>query len=133
RWAYDASGPRRGDALKDPAGRRLAAIDRADAEGHSSRHLRDRRGRRGGCRLVRSRNPRARRRGDEEEARRLPPQADRRRPQGAAAQAVTEEVRRAAEILRRGGLVAFPTETVYGLGADASNPSAVKKLYAVKR
>ena len=45
---------------------------------------------------------------------------------------MTEEVRRAAEILRRGGLVAFPTETVYGLGADASNPSAVKKLYAVK-
>ena len=44
-----------------------------------------------------------------------------------------EEVRRAAEILRRGGLVAFPTETVYGLGADASNASAVKKLYAVKR
>jgi len=46
---------------------------------------------------------------------------------------VKEEVRRAAEILRRGGLVAFPTETVYGLGADASNASAVKKLYAVKR
>ncbi len=44
-----------------------------------------------------------------------------------------EEVRRAAEILRRGGLVAFPTETVYGLGADASNASAVKKLYTVKR
>ena len=43
------------------------------------------------------------------------------------------EVRRAVEILRRGGLVAFPTETVYGLGADASNASAVKKLYAVKR
>jgi len=46
---------------------------------------------------------------------------------------VSEEVRRAAEILRRGGLVAFPTETVYGLGADASSEAAVKKLYAVKR
>jgi L-threonylcarbamoyladenylate synthase len=46
---------------------------------------------------------------------------------------VNEEVRRAAEILRRGGLVAFPTETVYGLGADAANPGAVKKLYSVKR
>jgi len=46
---------------------------------------------------------------------------------------VKNEVRRAVEILRRGGLVAFPTETVYGLGADASNASAVKKLYAVKR
>jgi len=35
-------------------------------------------------------------------------------------------------ILRRGGLVAFPTETVYGLGADASNPAAVARIYAVK-
>jgi L-threonylcarbamoyladenylate synthase len=46
---------------------------------------------------------------------------------------VTPEVRRAAEILRAGGLVAFPTETVYGLGADASNPKAMVRLYAVKR
>ena len=42
------------------------------------------------------------------------------------------EVRRAAEILRAGGLVAFPTETVYGLGADASNAAAVARLYNVK-
>ena len=42
------------------------------------------------------------------------------------------EVRRAAEILRAGGLVAFPTETVYGLGADASNAQAVARMYAVK-
>jgi L-threonylcarbamoyladenylate synthase len=39
---------------------------------------------------------------------------------------------RAAAILRAGGLVAFPTETVYGLGADATNASAVKKVFAVK-
>jgi L-threonylcarbamoyladenylate synthase len=45
---------------------------------------------------------------------------------------VTPEVRRAAEILRAGGLVAFPTETVYGLGADASSEKAVARLYAVK-
>lgn len=43
-----------------------------------------------------------------------------------------DPVRRAAGILRRGGLVAFPTETVYGLGADASSPQAVARLYAVK-
>ncbi len=43
------------------------------------------------------------------------------------------EVRKAAEMLRAGGLVAFPTETVYGLGADASNATAVARLYAVKR
>jgi L-threonylcarbamoyladenylate synthase len=45
---------------------------------------------------------------------------------------VNPEVRRAAEILRSGGLVAFPTETVYGLGADASNREAVARLYRVK-
>ena len=56
-----------------------------------------------------------------EEARRLPREADRSGPEGRAAQAVSPEVRRAAEILRAGGLVAFPTETVYGLGADASS------------
>src|SRR3954453_20790991 len=39
---------------------------------------------------------------------------------------------RAGEILRRGGLVAFPTETVYGLGADAANADAVHRLFAVK-
>jgi len=45
---------------------------------------------------------------------------------------VNANVRRAVEILRAGGLVAFPTETVYGLGADASSEAALKKLYAVK-
>jgi L-threonylcarbamoyladenylate synthase len=38
----------------------------------------------------------------------------------------------AVAILRAGDLVAFPTETVYGLGADASNPAAVEKIYAAK-
>jgi L-threonylcarbamoyladenylate synthase len=38
----------------------------------------------------------------------------------------------AVDVLRRGGLVAFPTETVYGLGADASNPAAVGRIYSVK-
>lgn len=46
---------------------------------------------------------------------------------------MNREVRRAAHILRAGGLVAFPTETVYGLGADAANEKAVARLYAVKR
>lgn len=45
---------------------------------------------------------------------------------------MSREVRRAAEILRAGGLVAFPTETVYGLGADASSGKAMARLYAVK-
>ena len=38
----------------------------------------------------------------------------------------------AADILRRGGLVAIPTETVYGLGADGLNPKAVDKIFAAK-
>lgn len=38
----------------------------------------------------------------------------------------------AAEVLRRGGVVAFPTETVYGLGADASNPAALARVYDIK-
>jgi L-threonylcarbamoyladenylate synthase len=42
------------------------------------------------------------------------------------------DVSHAAEVLRGGGLVAFPTETVYGLGADASSDEAVARIYAVK-
>ena len=38
----------------------------------------------------------------------------------------------AAEVLRRGGVVAFPTETVYGLGADASDEAALARVYAIK-
>lgn len=44
----------------------------------------------------------------------------------------TVSITRAAEILRAGGLVAFPTETVYGLGADATNDQAVARIYAAK-
>ena len=41
-------------------------------------------------------------------------------------------IREAVVVLKRGGLVAFPTETVYGLGADASNPAAVARIYRIK-
>ena len=43
-----------------------------------------------------------------------------------------ETLKKAGEILRKGGLVAFPTETVYGLGADALNEQAAGKIYAAK-
>jgi len=43
-----------------------------------------------------------------------------------------EEIQKAAEIIRAGGLVVFPTETVYGLGANALDASAVKKIYVLK-
>ena len=42
------------------------------------------------------------------------------------------KLKAAGEILRRGGLVAFPTETVYGLGGDALNPTSSKRIYAAK-
>ena len=42
------------------------------------------------------------------------------------------DIRKAAESIKRGDLVAFPTETVYGLGADAKNPEACDKIYKLK-
>src|SRR4029079_17750778 len=47
----------------------------------------------------------------------------------AAGEATTEA---GARCLREGGLVAFPTETVYGLGADAGNAAAIARLYEAK-
>ena len=41
-------------------------------------------------------------------------------------------VRRGAEIIKSGGLVAFPTETVYGLGPNAPDPGAVRRIYGTK-
>jgi L-threonylcarbamoyladenylate synthase len=45
----------------------------------------------------------------------------------------SREIENAVAVLRRGGLVAFPTETVYGLGADATNATALARLYDVKQ
>ena len=45
---------------------------------------------------------------------------------------LVDDIVRAAAVLRIGGLVAFPTETVYGLGADASSPVALRRLFAAK-
>ena len=42
------------------------------------------------------------------------------------------DIKNAAEIIIDGGLVAFPTETVYGLGGDGTNPEASRKIYAAK-
>lgn len=47
-------------------------------------------------------------------------------------QPTTENLQRAAELIRRGELVAFPTETVYGLGADGLNVAACQKIFAAK-
>ena len=44
-----------------------------------------------------------------------------------------EEIRRAVEVLRKGGVILYPTDTVWGLGCDATNPEAVAKIFAIKR
>ncbi|MEZ6095332.1 MAG: L-threonylcarbamoyladenylate synthase [Pirellulaceae bacterium] len=45
---------------------------------------------------------------------------------------ISQDLNLAVEILRAGGVVAVPTETVYGLAADASNPEAVKRIFEIK-
>ncbi|MBQ7616032.1 MAG: threonylcarbamoyl-AMP synthase [Butyrivibrio sp.] len=47
-------------------------------------------------------------------------------------EAAKESLKKAGTIIKNGGLVAFPTETVYGLGGDALNPESSKKIYAAK-
>ena len=47
--------------------------------------------------------------------------------------ATTEGLAKAADILANGGLVAFPTDTVYGLGCAVSRPDAIESIYALKR
>lgn len=46
---------------------------------------------------------------------------------------IASQIDRAIEILKAGGIVAFPTDTVYGLGADAFNSEAVERIYRVKQ
>ena len=48
------------------------------------------------------------------------------------AMSASPDIQKAAQILRSGGLVIFPTETVYGLGANALDPGAIRKIYALK-
>ena len=44
-----------------------------------------------------------------------------------------EEVERAVEVLRRGGIILYPTDTVWGIGCDATNAEAVDRIYRLKR
>jgi L-threonylcarbamoyladenylate synthase len=48
-------------------------------------------------------------------------------------QDITDAIRRGAGVIRSGGTVVYPTDTLYGLGCDATNPGAVKKVFAIKR
>ena len=44
-----------------------------------------------------------------------------------------EEVRKADDILRKGGVILYPTDTIWGLGCDATNDEAVKRIYEIKK
>ena len=44
-----------------------------------------------------------------------------------------EDIRKAVETLRRGGVILYPTDTVWGIGCDATNEEAVRKVYAIKQ
>jgi L-threonylcarbamoyladenylate synthase len=45
---------------------------------------------------------------------------------------VSEEIRRATEVLKQGGIILYPTDTIWGIGCDACNPEAVEKVYKIK-
>lgn len=46
---------------------------------------------------------------------------------------MTEILKEAVNVLREGGIILYPTDTIWGLGCDATNPEAVKKIYQIKR
>lgn len=46
---------------------------------------------------------------------------------------IAEDIQKAVETLRRGGLILYPTDTIWGIGCDASNEAAVKRIYQLKQ
>ncbi len=44
-----------------------------------------------------------------------------------------EDIRNAIEIMRKGGVILYPTDTIWGIGCDATNPDAVEKVYKIKK
>lgn len=44
-----------------------------------------------------------------------------------------EDLKRAVEVIRQGGIILYPTDTIWGIGCDATNAEAVKKIYEIKR
>src|SRR6185436_10726023 len=46
---------------------------------------------------------------------------------------IKEEAKKAVEILKAGGTILYPTDTIWGIGCDATNEDAVKKIYTLKR
>lgn len=46
---------------------------------------------------------------------------------------INQEIHKAFEVIQNGGIILYPTDTVWGIGCDATNPEAVKKIYALKQ
>jgi L-threonylcarbamoyladenylate synthase len=46
---------------------------------------------------------------------------------------INQEVHKAFEIIKEGGIILYPTDTVWGIGCDATNPEAVAKMYTLKQ
>ena len=44
-----------------------------------------------------------------------------------------DEIKKAVEVIRQGGVILYPTDTVWGIGCDATNPEAVKRVYEIKK
>ena len=44
-----------------------------------------------------------------------------------------DEIKKAVEVMRQGGVILYPTDTVWGIGCDATNPEAVKRVYEIKK
>lgn len=44
-----------------------------------------------------------------------------------------EDIKKACEVMQQGGVILYPTDTVWGIGCDATNPEAVKKIYNIKK
>ena len=46
---------------------------------------------------------------------------------------MNEDLRNAVEVLKKGGIILYPTDTIWGIGCDATNEEAVEKLFAIKK
>ena len=44
-----------------------------------------------------------------------------------------EDIRQAVEVMRRGGVILYPTDTIWGIGCDATNEEAVRRVYDIKK
>jgi L-threonylcarbamoyladenylate synthase len=48
-------------------------------------------------------------------------------------QEITEDIKKSCEIMMQGGIILYPTDTIWGIGCDATNPEAVKRVYDIKQ